>query len=60
MEINDNKQLILLFSYYFLFRCRILVDFRYRAVQVYGFFHTFVAVAQNDMTDGLLGTTLLI
>lgn len=45
MEINDNKQLILLFSYYFLFRCRILVDFRYRAVQVYGFFHTFAVVA---------------
>lgn len=45
MEINDNKQLILLFSYHFLSRCRILADFRYRAVQVYGFFHTFAVVA---------------
>ncbi len=60
MEINDNKQLILLFSYHFFVSGLDLADFRYHVVQVYGFFHTFATVAQNERTDGLLGTTLFI
>ena len=60
MEINDNKQLILLFSYHFFVPSQDSTYFRYHVVQVSGFFHTFVTVPQNKRTDGLLGTTLLI